>query len=238
MSQKEAFTKAFQDAFAELTNQGISKNEATAKAILLAKDRFDMKNKSQKIDTTKVESRITATNTTPIPVTTIKIQPIDDTIINCQYFLDVLNKCKDTDNYSAIIRLGYRCFSSSDILNNMFGRNNKQHNNDEIYVNISEVENIYNAILSSKNESIFSCVMCGLESLTFSLQSTVSITYNETNINLLTQFIVMLDHPDLLDPRMHTLLKNLIGSIDKLPEICQQRISEWIGKYAGKSSIQ
>lgn len=110
-----------------------------------------------------------------------------------------------------------------------------------IRVDIEGVAAAYKALLSSDNEDggVFNSIMNAVEALCCNLQySTPRMDSGGGKCQgqdpqELVQYLVILEHPELNDPRLMTLLKGILLAIDKLPEDSQRLISEWFGQSAG-----
>jgi hypothetical protein len=74
-----------------------------------------------------------------------------------------------------------------------------------------------------------------LENLTYNLQL---IAPNCVSASSLKHVIVVLEHPQLLDPKFEILLRNLLIGLDKLPPRSRKLIAIWLRDEAGEKRFR
>lgn len=153
----------------------------------------------------------------------------------------LLDEASVSEDYTQVIRYCGRVFASSEVLRTSFSCSPVEANEtleaeiDEIPVNIEEAAKVFQILHACDSEGVINSVINGLENLSFVLRDTSKPLNDPCD---LVQFLVVLEHPQLLDPQLFTVLKNILKAVDSLPEQSQRLISEWIGRHAGATRFK
>ena len=242
---RERFTKLFNEELAILLQNGVEKNVAAAKAISKAKQmiadeesskssvKCDLSKEFQKLQV-KPEHVAKHIDSLPPHVEIVLLK------VNSGIIEDMLKECSTIGSYSSVIRLCGKFYSSSEQLNSGFdivGEIISEKLSTDVGIvraNVIEIEAIYNLLFAPNIEGIRNSIEYALISLSSNL---VFTSKNIVKIHEVTQIIVMLEHPLILEPDYKLLLKNVLSIIDNLSETVQRSLSIWFGTIGKIVSI-
>ena len=102
---------------------------------------------------------------------------------------------------------------------------------DRISINIDQVSDVFQLLFSCGNEGVQNSLYHALVNLSYNMPLLASTCVTASSLK---HIIIVLEHPQLLDPKYEILLRNILIGIDKLPSRSKKIIALWLRDSAGE----
>lgn len=102
--------------------------------------------------------------------------------------------------------------------------------NCSISIDIECVSQVYRLLLNCGSEGVENALLHAMDSLGFQMQSTAHAHSTPCYIKL---YLIVLEHPGLLDPKYSPFLSSLVQGLEKVPVGGKLLLVQWIKQHAG-----
>lgn len=204
---KRALKVFFQQQFGELLLMGVPRANAAAEALLDCKHVF------------------------------ISKAPPSAEVLTVSGMESLINAAKDSGVYTPIVRIIGKVFSNPDSLIPSFlldrqsvatssvRREGISTTSTGIPVDVMKIDFIYRKIVSCENEGVRNSVAYALDTLSNTMRYKAATC---TDGSSLIPLVVILEMPEIFDPRYSETLRNLISGLDSLKTAAKIRLLEYV----------
>lgn len=216
ISHREVAERRFKEIFRNLIAKGVDKSKAAALAIMYIKDSDSCHPTGEKIHEH----------------------------VNVQHIYRMVEYACIMSDFTAVVNLVVSVFSSPGFLGNKLFSSSKCKNIENevdseddtvnsavnVTINIEEVYNLYNTLLSTKNNRIRDSLSNALEDVAkyLNLASSVVAKKPISDQSIIHLYIIILEYPELLDPRYEELLRDLFHAMDRSSKECRAIWNRWL----------
>lgn len=102
-----------------------------------------------------------------------------------------------------------------------------------ISIDIESVQHVYQLLLSCGSEGVVNALLHALDSLGSQLQMLSSVHVHSSPKSQMKLYLVVLEQPELLDPKYSHFLCSLLLSLEKTPVAGKMMLVNWIKERAG-----
>ena len=254
---RERYQVIFQEEIARHLSLGLDKQQAAAKALVSAYQKLK-KAKLEEVVEVKVSCTFSGSQAQYPSSSSIseEIPPLQQDVetLSFEKIQNILSDCITENSFTAAIKMVGKLFSDSAVLNSSFCLKSDsemetkcktsmecsaelqapKHEDCEdglhTIFDIEEVHQSYAALLNVHHEGIINSLIHALESLTYRMQHEAATCRENASVK---QFLVVLEHPELLDPKLEIILRNLLMGLDRIPVSSKVLIVRWLGRSVG-----
>ena len=100
----------------------------------------------------------------------------------------------------------------------------------EISLDIESVQQVYQLLLGCGSEGVANSLLHAMDSLAFQMQSGA---HSHAIVRSIRPYLIVLEHPELPDPKYSPFLATLLQALEKVPARGKALMVEWIQRFAG-----